>query len=538
MKRPALKDLTLRQKIGQTGFPSPRQLLDGVIEFGGYDKYLQAYPFTGVYLWRKMWDHNNVTPATPEESAKLWKSVSDACDIPLLVAADAEHGASGLFDNLHKMPTMMALGAAHSGEMAYMRSYYYAKEMKQCGVNWSFSPVCDLSGHLLAPGVIRTMSDNADLIVKLIPDLLRGYADAGIASTAKHYPGTFGDYRDSHFTANSNRQTKEEWDNSYRKIWQAAVDAGAPSIMVSHCSLPCIDDSFAKGTLRRPASASKKIVDVLRYEMGYKGVIVTDAVGMKGVAAAFEHEDVYIECFNAGNDIILFCGSDYIDVMERAIADGRVSMQQLDAAVERILDMKEALGLFDRPELPAPLTEEENQAVASVTYEVAKKAITLVNNVDNMIPFDPKKVKNVLIVKLSPAESFNSSVQKMVEVFAERGIHADLVDRVKGKPEMKEFSEKYDMIIFACYMSQSEPEGYAFYSRHEDLQTLMAALSYGAEKTVAISFGTPAIYFNYFEQSNAFLNTYSNDLGAVRAVVEGILGDFEFVGKSPRKLSL
>lgn len=87
-------------------------------------------------------------------------------------------------------------------------------------------------------------------------------------------------------------------------------------------------------------------------------------------------------------------------------------------------------------------------------------------------------------------------------------------------------------------MSQSEPQGMPFYSRPEDLRSLSAALSYGTKKTVVVSFGTPSIYYNYFEQANAYLNTYSRDSGAMKAVVDGILGDFTFVGKSPVKLTL
>ena len=536
MKRPALKDMTLRQKIGQTGFPSPRQLLDSVIEFGGYDKYLQEYPFTGVYLWRKMWDHKNETPATPEESAKLWKSVSDACEIPLLVAADGEHGASYLFDELHKMPALMALGAAQSAEMAYKRSYYYAKEMKLCGVNWSFSPVFDLCSHLLS-GTIRPMSDNPDKIISMIPHMLKAYEDAGIASTAKHFPGGFGEFRNTHFTNSVNRMSKEQWYSTYGRIWQAAVDANVPSIMVRHSALPCIDDSYAKGTVYRPASASKKIVDILRQEMGYKGVIVTDGLSMKAITGAFEHDDMYIECFNAGNDILLFCSNDYIDVMEKAIADGRVSMEQLDASVERILDMKEALGLFDNPELPAPLTEEENAEIANLTYEVATKAATLINNIGDIIPVNSEKVKNIVIVKISGDDDneaeFDENLKIMVDTFAGYGVKADIRDGLKSKAETKELSEQYDLIVMV-----TNKTGMPFFFEKKHKSTMMASMSYGAEKTVVIAFGTPAIYYTYFEQSNAFICTCSVDKGAARAVVDGMMGKFEFVGQVPIKLSL
>lgn len=530
MKRPALKDLTLRQKIGQTGFPSPKQLLDGVIECKGYDKYFQAYPFVGAYLYRNIKDHNGQTPATPEESAKLWQSVSDACQIPLLICADGEHGANYLFDCLHQMPTMLSLGAAQTPELTYQRSYYYAKELKACGVNWSFSPVCDLNTHFLAFG-LRKMSEDPDVIISQIPALLQGYRDAGIASTAKHYPGPGGDFRDSHVSSSVNKMSLEDWNNSYRKIWQAAVDAGAPSVMISHHALPCVDDSRVNGNQPRPATASKKVLDILRYEMGFQGVIVTDAVSMKGIAGAFEHEDVYIECFNAGNDMILFCKNDYFDIMEKAVLDGRVSMERLDESVERILDMKQALGLFDEKEPVQPLTEEENKATEEMCYEVAQKAITVVANIDNMLPFDPKTVKNAVIIKVSANDELKN-IQVMIDRFAHWGIHAQLRNGLASKEEMKQLSEQFDLIIFA-----SEKIGKPFYDSPEERRTLISAMTYGAKKTVVVSFGVPTIYYMYFEQANAFLNTYCSDAGTMKAVVDGILGAVTLEGTSPVRLT-
>ena len=530
MKRPALKDMTLRQKIGQTGFPSHKQLLDGVIECKGYDKYFQEYPFVGAYIYRNIKDHNDETPATPEESAKLWKSVSDACEIPLLISSDGEHGANYLFDCLHQMPTMLSLGAAQDAELTYKRSYYYAKELKACGVNWSFSPVCDLNTHFLAFG-LRKMSEDHNVIASQVPALLKGYRDAGIASTAKHYPGPGGDFRDSHVSPSVNKMSLEEWNNSYRKIWQAAVDAGAPSIMISHHALPCVDDSRVNGNMPRPTTASKKILDILREEMGFKGVIVTDAVSMKGIAGAFEHEDVYIECFNAGNDIVLFCKNDYFDIMEKAVLSGRVSMERLDESVERVLDMKEALGLFDEQEPVQPLTEEENKETEEMCYEVAKKAITLVANVNDVIPFDPKKVKNAVIVKVSPHDALDN-LQVMIDRFAYWGIPAELRVGLESKEEMKQLSEQFDLIVFVC-----GKEGKPFYDKPEERRTLISAMTYGAKKSVAISFAVPTVYYMYFEQANAFLNTYCSDKGSMTAVVDGILGAYNFEGKSPVRLS-
>ena len=402
MARPDVSKLTLRQKIGQTGMPGPSHVYNGIRECEGYDRYFMKYPFAGLYLTADMKDHNENKIPSPKALGEILQEASDACQIPLLVSCDAELGAKGLFDELHRISSNMSIGAAGSGELAYQRSYYYARELRSCGVNWAFSPVCDMVSNFFGVSGVRCMSDQPDMIMELLPDIIRGFQDAGVGATAKHFPGSKGDYRDSHFSTTTNKLTREAWDASYGKIWKTAVDAEVDAVMVSHSAFPAVDSSYARGKIYRPATASQKVLDILREEMGYQGVILTDAVSMKGVTSAFEHEDIYIECFNAGNDMILFCHNDYIDVMEKAVLDGRVSMQRLDEAVERILNMKEKLGLFEGRRDLMPLTQEENQAFEQISYNIGKKAITLINNEDRMIPFDPAKVKRVTIINLAP----------------------------------------------------------------------------------------------------------------------------------------
>ena len=530
MKRPSIESLTLRQKIGQTGMPGPRSRWYGVKDHGSHAKYFQKYPFAGIYVGGPFGgyfgDEENYAH-TPEGLSQAMIAASEACGIPLLVSCDAEHGAKSLWPDYHRISTMMSVGAAASKELAYQRSYYYAKELKTIGINWPFSPVCDLVRNFFASSV-RCMSDQNDIVLELLPEILRAYADAGVASTAKHYPGTKGDYRDSHISTTTNKMTLDQWYEIYFPIWKKAVEAGADSIMVAHSAFPAMDPSFARGKAPRPASASKKMISVLRNELHFKGVILTDAVSMKGVASVFDPEDVYIECFNAGNDLVLFCHDDYIDVMEKAVLDGRVSMERLDESVERILDLKEKLGLFDDDRKPAkPLTAEENKIFDAVNYEVAQKAITLINNVENRIPFAADKVKKAAVINISPKEEFWTDLQAMGKAFEDRGVEVTMLKCLESKDQLEELSKTQDLIVYACF--HTEP----FFSEQVERRSLMNGLSYGAEKTVVASFGAPSVYYNYFESVDTYLNAYSSDVGTMRAFVDGILGDFPFTGKTP-----
>ncbi len=531
MKKPNLKDLTLREKIGQTGFPGVRELRLGVINNGGYAEYFTKYPFTGLYA-----DHaltvDNEPFSSPLEFATTLKEANDTLKIPFIVAADMEYGAVSKFSQLHRIPSNMSIGAANSKELAYKRSNFWAKELKTMGVTWAFGPVCDMLNNFFDVMGVRDISDNPNVISELAPAMVKGIEDAGLASTPKHFPGAGNDYRDTHFCTAENDMTREEWDATYGKIWKSVIDAGAKSIMIAHSAFPAVDDSITPNGAPRPATASKKVIDILRKEMSYDGIIVTDAVAMKAIASAFDHEDVYIECFNAGNDIVLFVHDDYIDIMEKAVLDGRVSMERLDESVERILRFKEELGLFDNNNsIPTALTEEENAAFDTTNYDIAKSAITLINNSMGTIPFDASKVKNAIIVAYSPYEPFIVAAENMAEEFKRRGINADIVTAFDTKEAIEEAAKKYDIIIYACYLAMSQPTGMPFFSK--SFSTLFNSFSYGAEKSVAASFGAPSIYYNYFETAPAFINAYSMDKSTVRAFVAGILGDFEFTGKSP-----
>ena len=383
MKKPTLSSLSLREKIGQTGMPGIGELKEGIARCGSLGAYFKEIPFTGFWADTLV---NTANPdyQTPTELARLINDVNSSLDIPMVVACDLEHGADMVFKQLHHICSNMSVGAADSPELTYKRAYYWAKELKSLGITWAFGPVFDMLNNFFDPMGPRCISDDWKIVAKHAECMVKGIQDAGVAACPKHFPGSGNDYRDPHFCPASTDFTKEEWDATYGKIWRSARDAGAMSYMISHMSFPAVDDSLTPLGSPTPATASKKILDLLRVEMNYDGIIVTDAVCMKGIASAFEHEDVYIESFNAGNDIILFVHDDYVDVMERAVKNGRVSMEQLDRSVQRILDFKEKLGLFDDNSEIIELTEEEKRDFESVNYEISKKALTLLANANEI----------------------------------------------------------------------------------------------------------------------------------------------------------
>jgi len=532
--RPKLEEMTLREKIGQTGMPSNSELRLSLEECGSYEEYIKKYPFAGIWISEGFKNSDGTPFASPEEMGKKIHSMSNAAKIPMLVTGDFEIGANKLFPSLHSAGTNMEMGASGDLDLIYKRAYYWARELRSFGINNPFGPVNDIHRNFFSSGAIRKISDDWQQIVRVQKALIKGIQDAGLAACMKHYPGPSDDYRDSHFSLCTTDKNVEEWYASSFNIYKAATQEGVMSTMTSHHPWPSIDPRRARGKIARPCTASKPVMDILRNEIGFNGVLYTDAVNMKAMSAAFDHEDVYIESFLAGHDIILFVHNDYFEVMEKAYHEGRITMEQIDAAVTRVLDLKEKLGLFEAPLSLNPLTEEENADFDRVLYDLAKTAQTLVTNNDGVIPFDPKKVKNVAIIALSSMEDFKADVPIMAEAFAKYGIKTTIVESITSR-SLEELDAQNDIIIYACQIKRGFAMGMPFFDRNE-LRSLFHSMSYGAKKSVVISFGHPSVYYNYFENCDMYINTYSADKSSMTAVVDGILGQFPFVGKSPASL--
>ena len=490
--RPKLEEMTLREKLGQTGQPSTAVVREGIEECGSYEAYIQKYPFGSIWISENIKRADGTAFETPEELGKQIHSMSNAAKIPLLVTGDFESGAHSIFDCFHSAGTNMEMGASGNLELIYKRAYYWARELRSFGINNPYGPVTDIAGNFFVPGTLRRISDDWKRIVEVQRALIKGIQDAGLAACIKHYPGPPNDYRDSHFSLCSVDKNVDEWYATYFNIYKSAVEDGVMSVESSHHPWPSVDPRFARGKILRPATASKPVMDILRNEIGFNGVLYTDAVNMKAMSAAFEHEDVYIESFLAGHDVVIFVHNDYFDVMEKAYNEGRITMEQIDEKVTRVLDMKEKLGLFEAPLSLNPLTPEENADFERVLYELAKSAQTLVTNNNGAIPFDPKKVKKAAIIALAPMERFKKDLAVMTDRFATYGIETTVVERITSK-SLQELDEQNDLIIYACQIKSGFGAGMPFFDKSE-LTSLFHSMSYGAEKSVVISFGHPSVY--------------------------------------------
>ena len=278
-----------------------------------------------------------------EGARALIKKYIDNADIPILVTSDFESGCGGMFKGLTAFPYEMSLGAANDEQLAYDYGKATAMEARSVGANWTLSPVSDLNLNPWNPLVgERAIGDDPDLTVRLLKQVVRGMQENGIAACAKHFPGDGVDFRDQHRVTTYNTLSMEDWRRLSGRVFKELIDDGVYSIMAGHIGLPAYQKERLGGFVPPATLSYELITELLKGELGFEGVVVTDALGMGGMSGFHENKmDMYIDCFNAGCDMMLWPSMSYVDAMVEAVESGRVSIERLDDAVRRILNMNE-----------------------------------------------------------------------------------------------------------------------------------------------------------------------------------------------------
>jgi len=323
--------------------------------------------------------------------------------VPLLVSADLEGSRMSLPFGT-QLPNPLALAAVNDLDVTADISRIIAEEAISIGVNWSFAPVMDIN-HAFRSSIVATRSFGSDL------ETIRRHAlrhievlqQHGIAATAKHWPGEGYDDRDQHLVTTINPLPMAEWDATFGKLYRAAIDAGVLSIMSAHIALP----SFVRSQLSdpgveafRPASISKLLnIDLLRKQLGFNGLIVSDASEMAGLTSWCRMRAAKSQIIANGCDMILFTRAPEEDIAEvrAAVLDGSLPAARLEDAVLRVLALKAALGLHNatRAQPNRAVSPASNKAVADAAL---RRAPTLVKDTLGLLPISPQRHRRVLVI--------------------------------------------------------------------------------------------------------------------------------------------
>lgn len=553
MKKPELKDLTLREKIGQC-LCARQYEFNQKVEIDEKiprteeerDELLKKNPY-GVYWCMGKQNLKNINIAEVNfgnvrvksyEYREWVEKIERNLKIPGLRATDAEgQGAGNLFDDLTVVSGGLCVGAADSEELAYEYGAQVAKELLCAGINWRWAPVIDITGRRTY-GFSRTFSTDVDRLIKLSLAHIKGMQDNGVAATAKHFPGgNKFEYRDSHFTPTVNSLSMEEWWEDQGRAFQEMIDGGVYSVMISHKAFPAADDTQLNGKYLPSTLSGKIITDLLKGEMGFEGVVITDGIGMGGLQSFYDREDLYVELLRAGNDVLLGVMPDGIDIVEKAVKDGRLSEERIDDACRRVLDMKEKMGLFAED---YSIYKYDAKDIAPKTAELSRKlsesSVTLVRDRQNKIPFDRKGIKKVKIICSCHDDIFVEGLSVMIGELEARGMEVSVQRRLYSKEALREICNEYDLIIYAAFLAGHRPMGApSFYG--EECATFQHAFSAGNEKSIGVSLGYPYIFFDFMGCADICINTYNDSPGMQRALVKAIFGEIPVSKSSPVNLN-
>ena len=453
MKKPKLEELTLREKIGQICMVQAAHLM----KMEDMEGFLKENPIGGVWhTCNQSMEATNLTEAPidkPEDSTyyRNWtKTYTAALKVPPLIAFDAPLSSSAT--DIPTVVTNPVVGAANDDELAYLSGKYRALCARALGANWIWGPEVDIACRFNPTSAMRSCSDDLEKLCRISTQIVKGIQDHGVAATAKHFPGKHQvEYRDSHFAPTFNHSTLEEWRNLQAKSFKHLINNGVCGIMTTHSAFPASDDRRLGGGTYIPSTISKKtITGLLREEAGFDGVAITDSIDMASLRVAYPNiSDLYVEIINAGQDIILnIPDMDCIDRIEKAINEGRISMERLDESCRRILDMKEKIGLFDENREEIKMTPELKAEVRAFNKRASEKAIVLECDIDNQLPLDASKIKNVAIVCSTHNEAIFDGIDAMKAAFEKRGMNVTKVRRILSDAEMEKIDAENDELTF------------------------------------------------------------------------------------------
>lgn len=455
--------------------------------------------------------------------------------VPLLVSADLEGSRMSLKGGA-EWPNPLALAAIDDLEVTETVSRMMAEEARAAGINWSFTPVLDINAAWRSPIVAtRGFGSDPEVIARHALTQMRVFQRHGIASAVKHWPGEGHDDRDQHLVTTINPLSMDEWEASFGRLYRGAIEAGVMSVMSAHIALPAfVRDQMGDGAgveAFRPASISRVInEDLLRKQLRFNGLIVSDATAMAGLGAWSKRSEHLPEIISSGCDVILFSNDPEQDLrfLEAALADGRLAQERVDEAVMRQLGVKAALGLHAAAEPPA---RTDSETARSYATEVARRAPTLVKDVQKTLPLDPDKHRRVLVISggiVFPflPEPLPFALQDML---ADKGFEITLYE-----PGMEVGPEKFDLILYLFGDETLLTRGRIF------LDWLGLTGHFGAAMarhwyeipTVMISFGYPYLLYDA-PRVPTYINAYSTTETMQRAVADLLTGAGPWNGNNP-----
>ncbi len=506
-----LKQMNKEEKIGQLFMVAAYSNRDSS-HIKEISKLIKDYNIGGLCFFQG-------GPMRQAQQTNYYQSISR---LPLLISIDAEWGLSMRLDSVVRYPKQMTLGAISDNQLIYDFGKETARQLKRIGAHLNFAPVVDVNNNPRNPVINdRSFGEDKYKVAAKGIEYMRGLQDNGVMANAKHFPGHGNTDKDSHLTLPTLNRTLPQLDSIELYPFRELMSRGIVSVMVGHLNVPSLDS-----TKNTASSISKNVVTkLLKEDLGYTGLVVTDALNMKGVSSFFAPGVVDAKALIAGNDMLLFTENvpNAINEIKKAVDSGLISMSEIEHRVKKILIAKYSVGLNKyQPVSMSGIYEDLNSNEAKlVSMKLYEHAITLLANRNNLIPFKNLEERNIAAISIG-ADIENSFLQ-MCRNYANINGFA-----LKKDASLNDFDflaknlEQYNTIIVALHdMSRNESKNYSISKQSIDFLNHISKY----KNVVLVVFGNPYSLRNFDNQAPILLAYEENDFTrsiAAQALFGGI----------------
>jgi beta-glucosidase-like glycosyl hydrolase/CubicO group peptidase (beta-lactamase class C family) len=529
-----LRQLSLEEKVGQMVVSKAvgSYSSDDSRDFKKLERLVRELKVGGIYM-----SAGNVY----EDAMLLNKlqSMVPGDGIPLLVPSDYEYGVAMRAENATMFPNAMALGATRNPNYAYQMGKVVAMEGRAIGVHQAYAPTVDVNSNPDNPIInVRSFGEDPDMVSKMAQAFIKGMQDGGMVSTAKHFPGHGSTSTDSHSDLPLVTLDRELIEKVDLLPFKGAVTAGVMSVMIAHLSVPSLD-----GQKALPSTLSRRIVtDLLRNEMDFKGLIVTDAMEMAGVSKYYSVAEASVMAVKAGVDVILLSPDEETAIRSvvSAVRRGEIPQKQIDESVLRILSLKQWLGLdnnrfIDVNKIAAVVGTREHWQLAK---EIARESITLLKNDGNILPLTKDNPKRIVCISMLDNSNYRTGDHFSLQLGSRYSNVSFL--RLDSRSTREEYSNVLeramgsDLVICPTYVKVRSGQGTV--SLPKGQAEFVRKLTKLKRPVVMISFGNPYLIRD-FEDVSSYMCAYGDGDMSVEAAVEALFGEIPLKGKLPVNIS-
>ncbi|MCE1164523.1 MAG: glycoside hydrolase family 3 protein [Bacteroidetes bacterium] len=525
-----LGKMSLREKIAQmiVTYSDGVYLDESDAEYKRLDKLITGEKIGGIIFFK----------GKVLEETRTINKLQALSEIPLLISQDFERGTAMRLEDGSIFPNNMAIGATRNKELAYKMGFQISKECRAIGVHQNYSPVLDVNNNPKNPIInVRSFGEDPALVSEMGLEMIRGLQDGNVIATAKHFPGHGDTDIDTHNDLPVINYGMDRLNKIELVPFKNAVNNGVKSVMLAHISFPELDK-----TPNIPSSLSPAVATgLLKNQLNFNGLVVTDALNMSGITKYFTTEQVALSCVEAGIDLILMPQGETrtIDAIEKAVNSGKFTEERIDASAKKILEAKEWLKLFDNKYTDESKVMQvvNSEYAQELSQTIADQSITLVRN-DDVLPIEKKKTNDKCLILSMYYGNEPENTQYFYEEFTKQtgdvfnnvvktmAINGDIISLEAAFKKMDDF----DFYVIPLFIKVKMKSGSV--AMNESQADYINFLTYNNKKVIVISFGNPYLMDN-FPEVPAYICAYGDSKPSIKAAIKSLIGDINPKGKLP-----